>query len=162
MLQKEKVELSRAEAEGVAQLLSDYGLGDFLSRDTIRDDMPAVSRAMNIGLSWAVIIGLLVLALAMIVLIFMVNRGSLGLSFGDIGGTALAVGLLLTLAALFARVFSKAWLGICGGSELIAAVSAGVLFYQLRISLVVLGAGLVLAVVGRLLRGKKADKQAEA
>ena len=160
VLQKEKVELSRTEAEGVAQLLTNYGLGDFLSRDSIKDDMPALNRAMNIGLSYAVIIG--VLALAMIVLIFMVNRGTVGLSFGDIGGTALAVGLVLTLVSLFAKVFSKAWTGICGGSEAIAAVSSGVLFYNLRISLIILGAGLVLAILGRLLRGRKADKQAEA
>ena len=161
VLQKEKVELSRSEAEGVAQLLTNYGLGDFLSRDSIKDDMPALNRAMNIGLSYAVIIGLLVLALAMIVLIFMVNRGTVGLSFGDIGGTALAVGLVLTLVSLFAKVFSKAWTSICGGSEAIAAVSAGVLFYNLRISLIMLGAGLVFTILGRLLRGRKADKQAE-
>ena len=162
VLQKEKVELSRAEAEGVAQLLTNYGFVDFLSRDMIKDELPALSRAMNIGMSYVVIIGLLVLALAMIVLIFMVNRGSVGLSFGDIGGAALAVGLLLTLVSLFAKVFSKAWLGICGGSEAVAALSAGVLFYNLRISLIVLGAGLVLTVLGRLLRGKKADKAEEA
>ena len=109
VLQKEKVELTAAEADKVVDLLTGYGIVDALSRDTIKDDMPAVNRAMNIGLSWVLIIALLVLALAMIVLIFIVNRGRIGLSFGDIGGTALAVGLILTLAAGLAKILPGLW-----------------------------------------------------
>lgn len=155
VLQKEKVELTAAEADKVVDLLTGYGIVDALSRDTIKDDMPAVNRAMNIGLSWVLIIALLVLALAMIVLIFIVNRGRIGLSFGDIGGTALAVGLILTLAAGLAKILPSLWQKICGGQELAAAVSGGVLTHNIFISLIILGVGLVLAVLGKLIRGKK-------
>lgn len=155
VLQKEKVELTAAEADKVVDLLTGYGIVDALSRDTIKDDMPAVNRAMNIGLSWVLIIALLVLALAMIVLIFIVNRGRIGLSFGDIGGTALAVGLILTLAAGLAKILPSLWQKICGGQELAAAVSGGVLTHNILISLIILGVGLVLAVLGKLIRGKK-------
>ncbi len=155
VLQKEKVELTAAEADKVVDLLTGYGIVDALSRDTIKDDMPAVNRAMNIGLSWVLIIALLLLALAMIVLIFIVNRGRIGLSFGDIGGTALAVGLILTLAAGLAKILPSLWQKICGGQELAAAMSGGVLTHNILISLIILGVGLVLAVLGKLIRGKK-------
>lgn len=155
VLQKEKVELTAAEADKVVDLLTGYGIVDALSRDTIKDDMPAVNRAMNIGLSWVLIIALLVLSLAMIVLIFIVNRGRIGLSFGDIGGTALAVGLILTLAAGLAKILPGLWQKICGGQELAAAMSGGVLTHNILISLIILGVGLVLAVLGKLIRGKK-------
>lgn len=161
VLQKEKVELTAAEADKVVDLLTGYGIVDALSRDTIKDDMPAVNRAMNIGLSWVLIIALLVLSLAMIVLIFIVNRGRIGLSFGDIGGTALAVGLILTLAAGFAKILPGLWQKICGGQELAAAMSGGVLTHNILISLIILGAGLVLAVLGKLIRGKKHKEPAE-
>ena len=155
VLQKEKVELTAAEADKVVDLLTGYGIVDALSRDTIKDDMPAVNRAMNIGLSWVLIIAQLVLSLAMIVLIFIVNRGRIGLSFGDIGGTALAVGLILTLAAGLAKILPSLWQKICGGQELAAAMSGGVLTHNILISLIILGVGLVLAVLGKLIRGKK-------
>ena len=162
VLQKEKVELTAAEADKVVDLLTGYGIVDALSRDTIKDDMPAVNRAMNIGLSWVLIIALLVLSLAMIVLIFIVNRGRIGLSFGDIGGTALAVGLILTLAAGLAKILPGLWQKICGGQELAAAMSGGVLTHNILISLIILGVGLVLAVLGKLIRGKKhKDEPAE-
>ena len=161
VLQKEKVELTAAEADKVVDLLTGYGIVDALSRDTIKDDMPAVNRAMNIGLSWVLIIALLVLSLAMIVLIFIVNRGRIGLSFGDIGGTALAVGLILTLAAGLAKILPSLWQKICGGQELAAAVSGGVLTHNILISLIILGVGLVLAVLGKLIRGRKHKEPAE-
>ena len=161
VLQKEKVELTAAEADKVVDLLTGYGIVDALSRDTIKDDMPAVNRAMNIGLSWVLIIALLVLSLAMIVLIFIVNRGRIGLSFGDIGGTALAVGLILTLAAGLAKILPSLWQKICGGQELAAAMSGGVLTHNILISLIILGVGLVLAVLGKLIRGKKHKEPAE-
>ena len=161
VLQKEKVELTAAEADKVVDLLTGYGIVDALSRDTIKDDMPAVNRAMNIGLSWVLIIALLVLSLAMIVLIFIVNRGRIGLSFGDIGGTALAVGLILTLAAGLAKILPSLWRKICGGQELAAALSGGVLTHNILISLIILGVGLVLAVLGKLIRGKKHKEPAE-
>ena len=161
VLQKEKVELTAAEADKVVDLLTGYGIVDALSRDTIKDDMPAVNRAMNIGLSWVLIIALLVLALAMIVLIFIVNRGRIGLSFGDIGGTALAVGLILTLAAGLAKILPGLWQKICGGQELAAAMSGGVLTHNILISLIILGVGLVLAVLGKLIRGRKHKEPAE-
>ena len=159
VLQKEKVELTAAEADKVVDLLTGYGVVDALSRDTIKDDMPALNRAMNIGLSWVLIIALLVLSLAMIVLIFIVNRGRIGLSFGDIGGAALTVGLILTLAAGFARVLPGLWQKICGGQELAAIAGGGVLIYNVGVSLIILGAGLVLAVIGRLIRGKKKKEE---
>ncbi len=155
VLQKEKVELTAAEADKVVDLLTGYGIADALSRDTIKDDMPAVNRAMNIGLSWVLIIALLVLALAMIVLIFIVNRGRIGLSFGDVGGTALAVGLLLTLAAGFAKILPGLWQKLCGGQELAAILGGGVLIHNILVSLIILGVGLVLAILGKLIRGKK-------
>lgn len=155
VLQKEKVELSDEEADKVVGLLTRYGIADFLSRDMIKDDLPEVNRVMNIGLSYVTIIGLLVVALLLIVLIFLVNRGRLGLSFGDIGGTALAVGLLLTLGAGFAKILPRVWQKICGGQELIAAAGGGVLVHNIWISLIVLGSGLLLAILGRLLRGRK-------
>lgn len=161
VLQKEKVELTAAEADKVVDLLTGYGIVDSLSRDTIKDDMPAVNRAMNIGLSWVLIIALLVLSLAMIVLIFIVNRGRIGLSFGDIGGTALAVGLILTLAAGLAKILPSLWQKICGGQELAAAMSGGVLTNNILISLIILGVGLVLAVLGKLIRGRKHKEPAE-
>lgn len=161
VLQKEKVELTAAEADKVVDLLTGYGIVDSLSRDTIKDDMPAVNRAMNIGLSWVLIIALLLLALAMIVLIFIVNRGRIGLSFGDIGGTALAVGLILTLAAGLAKILPSLWQKICGGQELAAAMSGGVLTHNILVSLIILGVGLVLAVLGRLIRGRKHKEPAE-
>jgi len=161
VLQKEKVELTAAEADKVVDLLTGYGIVDALSRDTVKDDMPAVNRAMNIGLSWVLIIALLVLSLAMIVLIFIVNRGRIGLSFGDIGGTALAVGLILTLAAGLAKILPGLWRKICGGQELAAAMSGGVLTHNILISLIILGVGLVLAVLGKLIRGKKHKEPAE-
>lgn len=161
VLQKEKVELTAAEADKVVDLLTGYGIVDALSRDTIKDDMPAVNRAMNIGLSWVLIIALLVLSLAMIVLIFIVNRGRIGLSFGDIGGTALAVGLILTLAAGLAKILPSLWQKICGGQELAAAMSGGVLTHNILISLIILGVGLVLAVLGKLIRGRKHKEPAE-
>ena len=161
VLQKEKVELTAEEADKVVDLLTGYGIVDALSRDTIKDDMPAVNRAMNIGLSWVLIIALLVLSLAMIVLIFIVNRGRIGLSFGDIGGTALAVGLILTLAAGLAKILPSLWQKICGGQELAAAMSGGVLTHNILISLIILGVGLVLAVLGKLIRGKKHKEPAE-
>lgn len=161
VLQKEKVELTAAEADKVVDLLTGYGIVDALSRDTVKDDMPAVNRAMNIGLSWVLIIALLVLSLAMIVLIFIVNRGRIGLSFGDIGGTALAVGLILTLAAGLAKILPSLWQKICGGQELAAALSGGVLTHNILISLIILGVGLVLAVLGKLIRGKKHKEPAE-
>ena len=162
VLQKEKVELTAAEADKVVDLLTGYGVVDALSRDTIKDDMPALNRAMNIGLSWVLIIALLVLSLAMIVLIFIVNRGRIGLSFGDIGGTALAVGLILTLAAGLAKILPGLWQKICGGQELAAALGGGVLIHNILVSLILFGAGLVLAVLGRLIRGKKKkDEPAE-
>ena len=161
VLQKEKVELTAAEADKVVDLLTGYGIVDALSRDTIKDDMPAVNRAMNIGLSWVLIIALLLLSLAMIVLIFIVNRGRIGLSFGDIGGTALAVGLILTLAAGLAKILPSLWQKICGGQELAAAMSGGVLTHNILISLIILGVGLVLAVLGKLIRGKKHKEPAE-
>ena len=161
VLQKEKVELTAAEADKVVDLLTGYGIVDALSRDTIKDDMPAVNRAMNIGLSWVLIIALLLLSLAMIVLIFIVNRGRIGLSFGDIGGTALAVGLILTLAAGLAKILPGLWQKICGGQELAAAMSGGVLTHNILISLIILGVGLVLAVLGKLIRGKKHKEPAE-
>ena len=159
VLQKEKVELTAAEADKVVDLLTGYGIVDALSRDTIKDDMPAVNRAMNIGLSWVLIIALLLLSLAMIVLIFIVNRGRIGLSFGDIGGTALAVGLILTLAAGLAKILPSLWQKICGGQELAAAMSGGVLTHNILISLIILGVGLVLAVLGKLIRGKKKKEE---
>ena len=159
VLQKEKVELTAAEADKVVDLLTGYGVVDALSRDTIKDDMPALNRAMNIGLSWVLIIALLVLSLAMIVLIFIVNRGRIGLSFGDVGGTALAVGLILTLAAGLARIFPGLWQKICGGQELAAALGGGVLIHNILVSLILFGAGLVLAVLGRLIRGKKKKEE---
>ena len=162
VLQKEKVELTAAEADKVVDLLTGYGIVDALSRDTIKDDMPAVNRAMNIGLSWVLIIALLVLALAMIVLIFIVNRGRIGLSFGDIGGTALAVGLILTLAAGLAKILPSLWQKICGGQELAAAMSGGVLTHNILISLIILGVGLLLAILGKLIRGKKHKEPAES
>ncbi|MGX8692294.1 MAG: zinc-ribbon domain-containing protein [Clostridia bacterium] len=161
VLQKEKVELSDEEADKVVNLLTRYGIVDFLSRDWIKDDLPELSRAMNIGLSYVTIIGLLVVALLLIVLIFLVNRGRFGLSFGDIGGTALAVGLLLTLGAGFARILPGVWQKICGGQELAAAAGGGVLIHNIGISLIVLGSGLVLAILGRLLRGKKHKEPVE-
>ena len=161
VLQKEKVELTAAEADKVVDLLTGYGIVDALSRDTVKDDMPAVNRAMNIGLSWVLIIALLLLSLAMIVLIFIVNRGRIGLSFGDIGGTALAVGLILTLAAGLAKILPGLWQKICGGQELAAAMSGGVLTHNILISLIILGVGLVLAVLGKLIRGKKHKEPAE-
>lgn len=94
VLQKEKVSLSQKEADKVTQMLVDYGVADSLSRDALKSEAPELVHAVNIGLSWPVIIGLLALALAMIVLIFIANRGRIGLSFGDIGGAALAVGLV--------------------------------------------------------------------
>lgn len=155
VLQKEKVELTADEADKVVELLTSYGIADALSRDTIKDDLPAVNRAMNIGLSWVLIIALLVLALAMIVLIFIANRGRIGLSFGDVGGTALASGLLLTLAAGFAKILPGLWQKLCGGQELAAILGGGVLIHNILVSLILFGAGLVLAILGRLIRGKK-------
>ena len=162
VLQKEKVELTAAEADKVVDLLTGYGIVDALSRDTIKDDMPAVNRAMNIGLSWVLIVALLLLSLAMIVLIFIVNRGRIGLSFGDIGGTALAVGLILTLAAGLAKILPSLWQKICGGQELAAAMSGGVLTHNILISLIILGVGLLLAILGKLIRGKKHKEPAES
>ena len=160
VLEKEKLDFDSEEIDKIVNLLQRYGLGDFLSRDTLKDEYPVPVSVMNICLSWIMIIGLLVLAVLLIVLIFMANRGSIGLSLGDIGGTTIAVGALLTLASLFARLISGVWQKICG-NELLAAGSAGVLFYSIRISLIVLGAGVVLAVVGRLFRGKKKEKPGE-
>ena len=157
VLEKEKLDFDSAEIDKIVNLMQRYGFGDFLSRDSLRDESPAAVSIMNICLSWIMIIGLLVLALLFIVLIFMANRGSIGLSLGDVGGTTIAVGALLTLVSLFARIISGAWLKICGGNGLLASASAGALFYSIRISLIVLGAGIVLAIVGRLFRGRKKE-----
>ena len=162
VLQREKVELTAEETDKVVDLLTGYGIVDALSRDTIKDELPAVNRAMNIGLSWVLIIALLALSLVMIVLIFIVNRGRIGLSFGDVGGTALAVGLILTLAAGFAKILPGLWQKLCGGQELAAVLGGGVLIHNILVSLILFGAGMVLAILGKLIRGKKKkDEPAE-
>lgn len=161
VLEREKIALTDEEADKVVKLLSDYGLGDTLSRDTVKDEAPEILRAMNLGLSYVTIIGLLVLAAGCWLLIFKVNRWNMGLSFGDIGGTALAVGLVLTLGAGLAKILPGLWTKICGGQELVAAAGGGVLAHNIIISLIVLGSGLVLAILGRLLRGRKDESSAE-
>lgn len=161
VLEREKMTLTEEEADKVVKLLEDYGLGDTLSRDTIKDEAPEALRAMNLGLSYVTIIGLLVLAAGCWLLICKVNRWNMGLSFGDIGGTALAVGLVLTLGAGLAGILPRLWQKICGGQELIAAAGGGVLIHNIVISLIVLGAGLVLAIVGRLLRRSKPEEPDE-
>lgn len=157
VLLKEKVELSAAEAADVTRLLTGYGLADALSRDAVKENYPGVNRAMNLCLSYITIIALLVAALVLIVLIFSVNRRRFAFCCGDVGGAAIGAGAVLTLAAVLARLLPRVWRAIVGGSELLAEASAGVLFYNIRIGLILLGAGLVLAILGRLLRGKKAE-----
>ncbi len=163
VLEKEKFTLTATEAGTVADLLTGYGLDDFLSRDVLKTEAPGLLRVMNIGFSYVTIIVLTVLAAALCVLIFKVNRWSVGHWFSDIGWTALLVGFVLLLTTLIARAFPGIWETICGGLGLAAVISGGVLAFNLRISLILFAVGVLLALLGRLIRRgfRKKEKTAE-
>lgn len=155
-LKKEGMALSAAEAAEVSRMLHQYGADDFFSRDMLADEAPEALRLVRTAFGTPTLIALLLVALVLMVLLFAVNRGRADLSFGDIGGTALAVGLLLTAAALFPRLLPEQWLVLCADNELAAAAAGGALYYNLIPSLILFGAGLLLAVLGRLLRPRRA------
>lgn len=154
-LKKEGMALSAAEAAEVSRMLDQYGADDFFSRDMLADEAPEALRMIRTAFGYPTLIGLLAAALLLIVLLFAVNRGRADLSFGDIGGTAIAAGLLLTLLALFPRLLPNQWLALCADNDLAAAAGGGAAGYNLIPSLIVLGAGLLLAVLGRLLRPRR-------
>lgn len=162
VLEKERVSLDDNDRDIFVGVLMRYGLGDMLSRDTLKDEMPGLVRVMHLALGYPALIALLVLALGLMLLIFKTNRWHASPSLRDIGGTALIAGLLLTLAGLLAQLLPKLWTLICGGQAIVAAASRGVLYHNLLISLGLLGVGLLLAVIGRLLRGKKPTPEPES
>lgn len=159
VLEKERIALTGAEADQVVALLARYGLKDGLSRDTLLDAAPGLVRAMHFGLSYVLLGALLVLALGLMLLIFKLNRWRFDLSLGDIGGTAAAVGGVLTLVTLLVQLLPGLWEKLCG-DPLAAALSRELLAGNVLIDLAVLAAGVLLAVLGRMLRGKKKAKEA--
>lgn len=157
VLAKEELYISRQDAESVTQLFTDFGLGDMLSRDTLRDELPELDDALRIGLSVTVLAGLAAVALLLIVLIFAVNRWRAGLAFGDVGFTAFLAGLLLTAASLFPRIMPELFRSLCLEDEAIATAGTSLLGYQLPVTLIILAAGVLLMALGFILRavGKK-------
>ena len=110
-------------------------------------------------LGYPALIALLVLALAVAILIFAVNRGRIDLSLGDIGGTTLAVGLILSAFAAFTRYVPDAWLSLCQGKTLIAQIGSSFCMYNLKFYLIIFAVGLVLAIIGAIIRGVKAVEE---
>lgn len=155
LFEREDVTLDRPTAEGIARLVDNYGLGDLLSRDELREEQPAVYAALHYGLSYVTLGLLLALSLLLVVLIVRTNRSRIGVSLGDVGGVLIAVGAILSLAAVFAQFFPGLWQKLFVNDALVAQVSAAVLRSQIAIGLVTLGVGVLLAAFGRLLRPRK-------
>lgn len=160
--ERENLTLDRDSARTIARLIEGYGFGDILSRDEIREEYPSVYNALHFGLSVFTLGGMLALILLLAGLIFKANKGRIGYSLGDIGGVLIAVGAVLGLAGLLAKLLPDLWQSLCFGEELAAQISGAVLISNWRVSLSVFCAGLLLAVLGRLLRGRRKPETAPA
>ena len=159
-LDREHIELTEADAKEIAELIDSYGAGEFLNMEEIRDEYPAVYRGLHFGLSTFTLGGVLLMMLLLIGLIFKANKGRAGLSFGDIGGALIFAGAIPGIAGLMAKLLPDLWQSLCMDEALAAQATGAVLFSNWRISLAVFGAGLLLAVLGRLLRGHRRPKEA--
>ena len=153
--EKEELNVRYSDVRIIDDLFADYGFEEFFNYDTLKEEAPEATKILRYGLDTGIMIAELGVALLFIILIFVANRGRFSLSIGDIGGTVMALGLLLTLVTLIARFIPELWLLICGEEALIADAGGAVLNYNLYFSLIVFGAGLVLAVLGRILRPRK-------
>lgn len=160
VLEKEGYTLSDKQAQELAEWADGYKLTETLNLDYIKDEAPQVYNAVHYGLHYVTLGALLAVALLLIILIFRANRGRFGLSLGDIGTTLIVLGALLTLSGLLGRLLPELWTLICAGETLVGAATGAILFHNILISLIVLGAGIVLAVIGRLIRGRQAKNEA--
>lgn len=152
LLGERGVTLGPEEAAQITQLLQRYGLGDFLSRETLERELPDLSRALAACLNDRSFAGLLALLILLVLLILAADRARADLFFGDIGGTLIAAGGLLSLITLTATYLPALWLRICGENAAIAAAGRAFLGQVPVIGLSLFGAGLLLAVTGSLLR----------
>ena len=152
----EGVELNDEDYEELAEYIKKQGFEDELSTRTFKSENPDVYNLLHYILGYPALIALLVLALAVAILIFAVNRGRIDLSLGDIGGTTLAVGLILSAFAAFTRYVPDAWLSLCQGKTLIAQIGSSFCMYNLKFYLIIFAVGLVLAIIGAIIRGVKA------
>ena len=153
--EKEELNVRASDVRIIDELFADYGFEEFFNYETLREEAPEATKLMRYGLDTGIMIAELGVALLFIILIFVANRGRFSLSIGDIGGTVMVLGLLLTLATLIARFIPDLWLLICGQEELIADAGGAVLNYHFLFSLIVFGSGLLLFVLGRILRPRK-------
>ena len=152
----EGVELNDEDYEELAEYIKKQGFEDELSTRTFKSENPDVYNLLHYILGYPALIALLALALAVAILIFAVNRGRIDLSLGDIGGTTLAVGLLLSAFAAFTSFVPDAWLSLCQGKTLIAQIGSSFCMYNLKFYLIIFAVGLVLAIIGAIIRGVKA------
>ena len=155
LLERMGVELDRETAERVAKRIDGYGLGDMLSRDEIKEEAGALYAGLHYGLSYITLALLLALSLLLIVLLVRTNRGRIGVSLGDVGGVLIAVGAILSLAAVLAQLLPSLWEKLFAGEALLAEISASVLYSQIHVGLIMLGIGILLAVFGRLMRPRR-------
>lgn len=155
VMKEEGVFLSTEEAAGVSKLLADYGLGELLNRDTLREQEPDLVRAMYLGLSWVALGVLAALTLLLAVLVAVTDRGRAPYFLRDLGGTAAVGGGLLSLAALLAGILPRLWVKICGGEALAAVVSRAVLLSHLGFCLGLLALGVLMLLHSRFLRRRE-------
>ncbi len=148
--------LSPEDAERAAELLLRYGLADFLRRETLERELPTVSRALRLGLDERGLAALLALNALLLFLVLLADRFRPDAGCRDVGGTCFAAGLLPCLGALFARFLPALWLGLWGDLAPAAAAARALLELDRGFRLGLLAAGLLLMLLGRLLRPRDA------
>ncbi len=143
----------------IADALADQGFEDQLSTKNFKSENPDAYKLINYAFGYPALIALLILALATAILIVAVNRGRVDLSLGDIGGTTLAVGLVLSAFAAFTKYLPDAWLNLCQGKTLIAQIASSFCMYNIKFYLILFAVGLVLAIIGAIIRSVKAVEE---
>ncbi|MBR6095848.1 MAG: hypothetical protein IKP82_02720 [Oscillospiraceae bacterium] len=144
----------------LADLLVSSGLPTLPTQAELRQANPTLSTALQYGFSWVTVIVLLLLAVLVFLLLCKLARGvlrplrSLGILLCILGG-------LTALAAGFAKLLPDLWSGLLQAGYVPGKASAALLGSQLPIFLGMLGLGVLLLVLVRLIRAGQARRAAK-
>ena len=146
-------------AETIAAMVNGYGLGNELQRDAVKAENRTLYRVVHYGLNYVALGLLLALALLFVKWIGGVNRWYALANLRCFGGVLLADGGVLTLAALAVRLLPDPGRALPPAGELAAQFASAALWTQLPVPLAIAGAGLLLLLVGRLVRRSQRRKE---
>lgn len=145
--------------EKIVKMVKSYGLEAELNRDSVKTEHRALYQTVHFGLNYVTLGLLLVLALLPVKLIGGANRWYAAPTLGCLGTVLLADGVVLSFAALAERMLPDLSRSLPPAGELAAQFLGAALWSQLPITLGIAAAGLLLLLIGRLVKRSRWKKE---